>query len=227
MVKIYWEITITIRCVSSDELRKSSTNIVLSTSCSLLHVPYTLKNENSLSDEYKKHFSFADEKLAELADLKKITASNNPAEIPEYIENIRLFKESRFCPDTSVQAAVSSLSQEDFIRYPAFYEREKIQKTVFNLPLLPTTTIGSFPQTAEVKANRSTFKNGKITLKQYIEFNKEKIAECVALQEKIGLDVLVHGEFERNDMVEYFGECLDGFLFTEKSMGAVLRDQMR
>jgi 5-methyltetrahydropteroyltriglutamate--homocysteine methyltransferase len=82
---------------------------------------------------------------------------------------------------------------------------------------LPTTTIGSFPQTAEIKANRSSFKNGKITLEQYLEFNKAKIAECVALQERIGLDVLVHGEFERNDMVEYFGECLDGFLFTEKA----------
>ncbi|OPY57613.1 MAG: 5-methyltetrahydropteroyltriglutamate--homocysteine methyltransferase [Pelotomaculum sp. PtaU1.Bin035] len=200
-----------------DELRKTGGDIVLNTSCSLLLVPYTLKNESSLSEEYKKHFSFADEKLTELADLKKITASNTPAEIPEYIENIRLFKASRFCPDASVQAAVSSLSPEGFIRHPAFYEREKIQKAVFNLPLLPTTTIGSFPQTAEVKANRSNFKNGKITLKQYIEFNKEKIAECVALQEKIGLDVLVHGEFERNDMVEYFGECLDGFLFTEKA----------
>ena len=83
--------------------------------------------------------------------------------------------------------------------------------------MLPTTTIGSFPQTAEVKRNRFNFKTGKITLQQYIEFNKDKIAECVALQEAIGLDVLVHGEFERNDMVEYFGECLDGFLFTEKA----------
>jgi len=200
-----------------DELKRSGTDIVMSTSCSLLHVPYTIKNESSLSDEYKKHFSFAEEKLAELAGLKKITAGNNPAEIPEYIENTRLFKESRFCPETSVQAAVSALFQEDFIRQPAFYEREKIQKAVLNLPLLPTTTIGSFPQTAEVKANRSNLKNGRITLQQYVEFNKEKIAECVALQEKIGLDVLVHGEFERNDMVEYFGECLDGFLFTEKA----------
>ena len=200
-----------------DELKRTGADIVLSTSCSLLHVPYTIRNESSLADDYKKHFAFAEEKLAELADLKKITASNTPAEIPEYIENKQLFKESRFIYDVSVQAAVSSLSQEDFIRHPAFHEREKIQKAVFNLPLLPTTTIGSFPQTAEVKANRSSFKAGKITLQQYNEFNKEKIAECVALQEKIGLDVLVHGEFERNDMVEYFGEGLDGFLFTEKA----------
>jgi 5-methyltetrahydropteroyltriglutamate--homocysteine S-methyltransferase len=200
-----------------DDLKKNAADIVLSTSCSLLHVPYTLSNESSLADDYKKHFAFAEEKLAELADLKRITASNTPAEVTAYIENNQLFQESRFVPDVSVQAAVSSLSQEDFIRHPTFYEREKIQKAVFNLPLLPTTTIGSFPQTAEVKANRSSFKAGKITLQQYNEFNKEKIAQCVALQEKIGLDVLVHGEFERNDMVEYFGECLDGFLFTEKA----------
>jgi len=200
-----------------DELRKLDINIVLNTSCSLLHVPYTLKNESSMSDEYKKYFSFAEEKLTELAELKKITADHTPAEVPEYIENTSLFQTSRYCPDASVQSAVSSLSPEDFIRHPSFYEREKIQKAVLDLPLLPTTTIGSFPQTAEVKANRSNYKNDKITLVQYIEFNKEKIAECVALQEKIGLDVLVHGEFERNDMVEYFGEYLNGFLFTEKA----------
>lgn len=200
-----------------NELKKLAANIVLSTSCSLLHVPYTLKNESALSDEYKKYFSFAEEKLAELADLKKISQDQTPIEVPEYIENIRLFQFSRFCPDASVQSAVSSLSPEDFIRHPSFYEREKIQKAVLDLPLLPTTTIGSFPQTAEVKANRSSFKNGKITLEQYLEFTKARIAECVVLQERIGLDVLVHGEFERNDMVEYFGECLDGFLFTEKA----------
>jgi len=200
-----------------DELKKTGAGIVLSTSCSLLHVPYTIKNESSLPDDYKRHFAFAEEKLSELAYLKKITASSNPAEIPEYIQNIGLFGSSRFSLNTTVQAAMSSLKPEAFIRQPEFYEREKSQKEALDLPLLPTTTIGSFPQTAEVKANRFSFKAGKITLQQYIEFNKEKIAECVALQEKIGLDVLVHGEFERNDMVEYFGENLDGFIFTQKA----------
>ncbi|MDD2212257.1 MAG: 5-methyltetrahydropteroyltriglutamate--homocysteine S-methyltransferase [Clostridia bacterium] len=199
------------------ELKGTTTDIVLSTSCSLLHVPYTLKNETTLSDEYKKYFAFAEEKLAELAELSRITSCVTPAEIPEYIENVRLFKENRFHPDDYVQAAISALSQEDFIRHPAFEEREKIQKAEFNLPLLPTTTIGSFPQTTEVKANRSNYKSGRISFEEYTRFIQEKIAECVALQEKIGLDVLVHGEFERNDMVEYFGECLDGFLFTDKA----------
>lgn len=85
------------------------------------------------------------------------------------------------------------------------------------LPIFPTTTIGAFPQTSDVKANRNAFKKGKIDETAYNDFNKKRIAECVKLQEEIGLDVLVHGEFERNDMVEYFGEHLDGFLFTEKA----------
>ena len=95
--------------------------------------------------------------------------------------------------------------------------REKIQKDEFKFPLFPTTTIGSFPQTAEVRANRKAFRTGEISKEQYIEFNKKKIAECIALQEELGLDVLVHGEFERNDMVEYFGQHLEGYLFTEKA----------
>lgn len=200
-----------------NELRNTVADIVLSTSCSLLHVPYTLKHESALPEKYKKHFAFAEEKLSELAALKRISVSDNPADNPELLENIRLFKAARFKPNAMVQAAVSSLEPEDFIRQPEFYERENIQKEIFNLPLLPTTTIGSFPQTAEVQANRSSFKNGEISLEQYLQFNKEKIAECVALQESIGLDMLVHGEFERNDMVEYFGENLDGFIFTQKA----------
>ena len=83
--------------------------------------------------------------------------------------------------------------------------------------MFPTTTIGSFPQTSDVKLNRKAFKAGEISKEQYVQFNRNKIAECIKLQEDIGLDVLVHGEYERNDMVEYFGECLNGFLFTEKA----------
>ncbi len=199
------------------ELQKHCDNIVLNTSCSLLHVPYTLKNETKLADEYKKYFVFAEEKLAELAELKNILSADKPMETDVYVRNAALFNESRNCSNSDIQAKVSALLDKDFIRLPVFAEREKIQSKEFNLPLFPTTTIGSFPQTAEVKANRSSFKSGKITEAQYTDFNKQKIAECVALQEKIGLDVLAHGEFERNDMVEYFGECLDGYIFTEKA----------
>ncbi len=105
----------------------------------------------------------------------------------------------------------------DYRRLPARSERQQLQKKEFALPKLPTTTIGSFPQTKDVKANRSAFRKGEISEEQYVEFNKKKIEECVRWQEKIGLDVLVHGEYERNDMVEYFGEALGGFLFTEKA----------
>ena len=107
------------------------------------------------------------------------------------------------------------MQDKDYKRLPEFKERQKIQKEVLNLPLLPTTTIGSFPQTPDVRSNRLAFKQAKINAAQYTEFNQVKIKECIKLQEEIGLDVLVHGEFERNDMVEYFGESLEGFLFTQ------------
>lgn len=199
------------------ELQKYCGEIVLNTSCSLLHVPYTLKNETKLADSYQKHFAYAEEKLSELAELKRILASETPVETEEYQHNFHLFMEPRSGSNPEVQKKVAALSEQDFVRLPAFAEREKIQKERFKLPILPITTIGSFPQTAEVRANRAAFRKGEITETQYETYMKEKIAECVKLQETIGLDVLVHGEFERNDMVEYFGECLDGYLFTEKA----------
>lgn len=199
------------------ELKKHCGEIVLNTSCSLLHVPYTLKNETKLPEDVKKHFAYAEEKLSELSELKKILSSENPLETAEFAANHALCSEPRSGLNQTVRNKVAALSDKDFVRLPEFAEREKIQKERFALPLLPTTTIGSFPQTAEVRANRAAFRNGKITEAQYEEFNKKQIAECVELQEKIGLDVLVHGEFERNDMVEYFGECLDGYIFTEKA----------
>lgn len=199
------------------ELQKHCGEIVLNTSCSLLHVPYTLKNETKLSDSYKKHFAYAEEKLSELAELKKILSSEMPIETEEYQRNARLFAAPRNSGNPDVQQKVATLSDNDFVRLPVFAEREKIQKERFKLPLLPTTTIGSFPQTAEVRATRAALRKGEISEEQYETYMKEKIAECVKMQEEIGLDVLVHGEFERNDMVEYFGECLDGYIFTEKA----------
>lgn len=200
-----------------ENLKEHAAHIVLGTSCSLLHVPFTVKNETKIPDSYRKHFAFAVEKLGELADLKELTSCGEPLEAPEYKLNAALFRGVRHEENRAVKERVAALSERDFTRLPAFAEREKIQKAFFHLPLLPTTTIGSFPQTAEVRANRSSFKKGKITKEQYVDFNRRKIADCIALQEKIGLDVLVHGEFERNDMVEYFGENLNGFLFTEKA----------
>ena len=123
----------------------------------------------------------------------------------------------RDCENEQVKQRLESVGENDYIRLPKRSERQKIQKKVFGLPEFPTTTIGSFPQTQDVKTNRSAYRRGDISREEYIAFNKKKIAECVAWQEEIGLDVLVHGEYERNDMVEYFGEALGGFLFTQKA----------
>lgn len=199
------------------ELKCSAKNIVIGTSCSLLHVPYTIRTETKLEESYKKYFAFAEEKLCELSELKEIIGDDFCLDHPKYQANQAIFAKPRDCINERVQKKVASITKQDFTRLPDFEKRAEIQKKKLNLPLLPTTTIGSFPQTAEVRANRTAFKKGTITEAQYKAFNKKKIAECIALQEEIGLDVLVHGEFERNDMVEYFGECLDGFLFTEKA----------
>lgn len=191
-------------------------SVVLGTSCSLLHVPYTLDNETKLSDDYKKHFAFAEEKLTELAELASIAGTDYESS-GIYKKNQSLFEGRVNSEDKEVQAKVAAITDADYVRLPVFEEREKIQKQILNLPLFPTTTIGSFPQTSDVRKNRQEFKKGLKSREEYVEFNKKKIAECIKLQEEIGLDVIVHGEFERNDMVEYFGEHLNGYLFTEKA----------
>lgn len=198
-------------------LKECGVKTVIGTSCSLLHVPYTLKNETKLTKDYLKHFAFAEEKLAELAELKTLADADDYSASDVFKANAELFESRIDCFDAAVQNRVSQIKDSDFTRLPAFEEREAIQKKEFNLPEFPTTTIGSFPQTADVKANRTAFRTGKISKEQYVEFNRKKIAECVSLQEEIDIDVLVHGEFERNDMVEYFGEQLKGYLFTEKA----------
>lgn len=198
-------------------LKEKDIQTVVSTSCSLLHVPYTVENETKLEDKYKKHFAFAKEKLTELKEIDEIFSSANYKNNEKFQQNVALFKEDRHAFNAEVDDRVKAITPKDFVRQTEFAQREKIQKDEFKLPLFPTTTIGSFPQTAEVRANRKAFRTGEISKEQYIEFNKKKIAECIALQEELGLDVLVHGEFERNDMVEYFGQHLEGYLFTEKA----------
>ncbi|MGM0219649.1 5-methyltetrahydropteroyltriglutamate--homocysteine S-methyltransferase [Enterococcus sp. AZ126] len=191
-------------------------DIVLNTSCSLLHVPFTLGNESLLSTDVTNYFAFAVEKLTELNDLKQIV--ENKEDNQDLLNaNITLFEQQRFSENEQVAQQIKALTEKDFIRLPELEKRAVIQEDKLKLPILPTTTIGSFPQTKEVKLNRAKFRKGEIAETEYTAFNQEKIAACVAFQEKIGLDVLVHGEFERNDMVEYFGESLEGYLFTEKA----------
>lgn len=198
-------------------LREKDINVVLSTSCSLLHVPYTLQHENKLVKEYLEHFAFAEEKLTELKDLGKLADCKDYTKEVEYQKNYVLFEQDRNCNNEAVKSRLAKVTEKDYVRLPERKERQKLQKKEFGLPELPTTTIGSFPQTKDVKANRSAYRKGEITQEEYVVFNKKKIAECIKKQEEIGLDVLVHGEYERNDMVEYFGEALGGFLFTEKA----------
>ena len=200
-----------------NELRSYAPQLVLSTSCSLLHVPYTLDNETKLPEEVKQHFSFALEKLGELQEVCDLAECEDHHEEERYIRNRTTFEQERLYTDRQVQEQVAALTKKDFIRMPARAERQKLQKEEFGLPLLPTTTIGSFPQTKEVKANRSRYRKGEIDKAEYDQQVFAFIKDCIKKQEELGIDVLVHGEYERNDMVEFFGENLSGYVFTDKA----------
>lgn len=200
-------------------LKKYSNDIVISTSCSLLHVPYTLENETSLPEEVSQYFAFAKERLQEIKELTELigTSGSGYEEHAAYLANQKVFSADRVYEDKHVQASVASLTERDFVRNVPRQKRRAIQKEKLQLGLLPTTTIGSFPQTREVKQNRSKYRKGAISKAEYDENIKGFIKECIDLQEELGLDVLVHGESERNDMVEFFGENLAGYVFTEKA----------
>ena len=199
------------------QLRDKKIDVVLSTSCSLLHVPYTLKQETKLSQDYLRFFAFAEEKLIELSELAALAESYNYTELEAYHKNQGVFAGTRDCNSDEVRQRLVAVTEADYARLPKRSERQALQKKEFGLPELPTTTIGSFPQTKDVKSQRAQLRKGEISEQEYVDFVKGKIKECVKWQEDIGLDVLVHGEYERNDMVEYFGEALGGFLFTEKA----------
>lgn len=199
------------------QLRDKKIDVVLSTSCSLLHVPYTLKQETKLSQDYLRFFAFAEEKLIELSELAALAESYNYTELEAYHKNQELFAGTRDCNSYEVRQRLAAVTEADYARLPKRSERQALQKKKFGLPELPSTTIGSFPQTKDVKSQRAQLRKGEISEQEYVDFVEGKIKECVKWQEDIGLDVLVHGEYERNDMVEYFGEALGGFLFTEKA----------
>ncbi|MBR5916465.1 MAG: 5-methyltetrahydropteroyltriglutamate--homocysteine S-methyltransferase [Lachnospiraceae bacterium] len=198
-------------------LKNAGINVVLSTSCSLLHVPYTVKSETKLPASRLNHFSFAEEKLTELKEIGSLVDDNGFGSSDVFKNNQSLFEGREDSVDENVKTRVASIKESDYTRLPAFSEREKIQKELLGLPIFPTTTIGSFPQTQDVKQKRKQLRNKEISEAEYNVFVKTKISDCIKLQEEIGLDVLVHGEYERNDMVEYFGENLEGYLFTEKA----------
>ena len=202
-----------------DALKKVTDNVAVSTASSLLHVPFSTEGEDGLADDVRKHFAFAVEKLGELHDLAVLAdASEEDKKASGALAaNQALFDGTRVAADKNVAERLAALTDSDFVRQPARAERQKAQREALNLPLLPTTTIGSFPQTKEVRAERARLRKGEITKTEYDEYMKAQIDACIKHQEQIGLDVLVHGEFERNDMVEYFGQNLNGFLFTKNA----------
>jgi 5-methyltetrahydropteroyltriglutamate--homocysteine methyltransferase len=185
----------------------------LAPSCSLLHVPYDTAGEDKLDGRVLSWLSFARQKVDELVNLAK-----GPEVAVEAFAENRRRHEDRVAAESStnkvVRERLTRLGEEDFRRRSPYSERVAVQRRELGLPLLPTTTIGSFPQTQEIRRQRAAHKKGAISDAEYNEFLRQKTEECVREQEQIGLDVLVHGEFERNDMVEYFGEHLAGFAFT-------------
>ncbi len=195
-------------------------NAWIQSSCSLQHVPVTTISEQSLDPVLRDALSFADEKIMELVQVtsyirdKKWTGANVVSESILAIEALATHPVRK---NQAVHTLFKSVSVTDFSRAIPFKERQAIQKQALQLPEFPTTTIGSFPQSAEVKKTRAAWRKKELTDDEYAEFVKKETARWITLQEEIGLDVLVHGEFERTDMVEYFGEKLTGFAFTEKA----------
>lgn len=205
-----------------DEAVKSlgESRVWIAPSCSLLHTPYDLdleKNESVLSAEIKNWMAFAKQKLNEVQALSLLT-DGDPSATALYIDNqnaIESRRTSSLIHKPEVKNRISSITSQDFERESVFPVRQEIQLQKLKLPLFPTTTIGSFPQTDEVRKWRADLKKGIISQANYESYVEAEIVKSLRWQEDLGIDVLVHGEFERNDMVEYFGEQLSGFVFTE------------
>ncbi|PPQ77671.1 hypothetical protein CVT25_011106 [Psilocybe cyanescens] len=195
--------------------------VIVATSSSLLHTPVTLANENKLTAEQKDWFSFALEKAAEVATIAAVLSGSQDAAIAAALEenkvSIAKRREFESSSDDSVRKRVSAITPDQLERKSPFTVRKDVQAKHLNLPKFPTTTIGSFPQTKEIRQARAKLGKGEITNEQYEDFIKKEIETVVRFQEKIGLDLLVHGEPERNDMVQYFGEQLHGFVFTQNA----------
>ncbi|WP_072188509.1 5-methyltetrahydropteroyltriglutamate--homocysteine S-methyltransferase [Yersinia bercovieri] len=190
----------------------------LGSSCSLLHSPIDLSEETRLDAEVKSWFAFALQKCAELSLLTQ--ALNAPseaklAELAAYSAPIRARRASSRVHNAQVEQRLAAITAQDIERQLPYEARATAQRKRFNLPAWPTTTIGSFPQTTEIRGLRLDFKQGRLDGKNYRTGISEHIKQAITEQERLGLDVLVHGEAERNDMVEYFGEHLDGFVFTQ------------
>jgi 5-methyltetrahydropteroyltriglutamate--homocysteine methyltransferase len=196
--------------------------VIISPSCSLIHSPCDLDletDEKVLDSELKQWLSFAKQKIQEVVVINKIASKIETDEIKSVIQLNLIVNKSKLTSlrihNADVKSRVDGITPEDEKRSQPFKVRKLIQQTILDLPLYPTTTIGSFPQTTEVRSWRAKFKKGELTIDEYNTLVGKEIEEVIRFQEEIGLDVLVHGEFERNDMVEYFGEQLEGIVFTK------------
>lgn len=200
-------------------VEKRGGKLWLSTSCSLLHVPFTLAAESALDHEIRSWLAFATEKLDELYVLKQALQGEYDAATADALDVSRAAIASRRASprvhQDAVRERIAALPADADQRRSQFAQRQTEQRARFKLPAFPTTTIGSFPQTANIRAARASYKRGELSIDNYHAKMREEIAYAVRRQEDLGLDVLVHGEAERNDMVEYFGEQLDGFVFTQ------------
>jgi len=204
--------------------RVPAERVLVAPSCSLLHVPIDASGETALPGQLRDWLSFAQQKLDELVAIAEGSTSSYAPKTgvqdgaPAFVRNAAVLAQRAAAPtsrNSAVRQALAQLTDRDFARPETYPERAVQQREALGLPLFPTTTIGSFPQTAEVRKARAAWRKGSLSTADYEAFLEQATADCIRQQEEIGLDVLVHGEFERNDMVEYFGEQLDGFAFTK------------
>ena len=204
--------------ISAVEKKIGSNRMMLSPSCSLMHVPQDLSLEDSIPLEIKNWLSFAKQKLFEVVFLTQSVNHGKKSVLKKFEENQEIIKRRSKSPlvnNLKGNQRLKKISQNFLKRNTSFKIRQKIQQNKLNLPNLPTTTIGSFPQTKEIRNVRDQFTKGIISKIEYEKFMKREISRVIQFQEEVGLDVLVHGEFERNDMVQFFAEQMSGFAFTD------------
>ncbi|MBL6664668.1 MAG: 5-methyltetrahydropteroyltriglutamate--homocysteine S-methyltransferase [Rickettsiales bacterium] len=207
-----------IACAKKAVEKLGKDRVIIAPSCSLLHTPVDLASETKLDEEIKSWLSFATQKIDEIRVVAK-ASDDEESEVKLELEtnkgSLQARASSSKIHNQDVKNRVANIEQSDTNRKSSFAKRREIQSQHIDLPILPTTTIGSFPQTKEVRKYRADFKAGRINQEEYNKFIEEETIKTIKFQEETGLDVLVHGEFERNDMVEYFGEQLEGFCFTK------------
>lgn len=198
--------------------RISPERVMIGPSCSLQHVPVDLETERAIAPEIKDWLAFGRQKLDEVALLVKgLNEGRNAigSELEANAASLKRRRSSTLVSNPAVRARLATVLPDDLMRQTSHARRNEQQQAILKLPLLPTTTIGSFPQTDELRRQRVRLRKGEVTEPEYVGFIRQEIEQTIRKQEEIGLDVLVHGEAERNDMVEYFGELLEGFVFTE------------